>query len=130
MSTPLPRFLDGVKFTDWLKTEGVRKADLSESEVRRFWGWEQGQRADLYSNVCDGLLTRYLLMDLIPDDCWAELQSRYVRRPDRFGDARLMLAAGVSHKEVGKRLDISTRTVNRYAQRIAAEREVEQIGTR
>lgn len=117
----LPRFLDGIKFTDWLKSEGVEKSNLSESEARRVWGWEQGCRADVESQVCDGILTRYLLQNLIPDDCWSENQGREKPRKKSL-EIRSMLEAGGSRAEVAKNLGLTYSAVAHQSRNLNRER--------
>jgi len=117
----LPRFLDGIKFTDWLKSEGVKKSDLTESENRRFWGWEKGCRADVESSVCDTLLTRYLIQNLIPDDCWSANQRRCEPR-EKSLEIRALLEAGHDRAEVAERLNMNRNAVARHSRRLDKER--------
>lgn len=114
----LPRFLDGPKFAAWLLIEGVRKTDLTESEQRRFYGWEHGARADVISDVCDKLLTRYLLMNLIPDSCWHPTQTRYLKPDNRAHHAIDLINAGMTVNQVAKEMSLHPRTINRYLRQL------------
>jgi hypothetical protein len=81
--TDLPRFLDGPKFVAWLESEGVTKTGLTESQYRRWFDWERGARADLYTASTDQLLTDNYLHNLIPDDVWARDQEPVSRGPKK-----------------------------------------------
>jgi hypothetical protein len=88
MSDQLPRFLDGPKFVAFLKSEGVQRHHLTESQKRRYYEWERGARADLYSptgdtSSVDQILTEHSLFNLIPDDCWSEDQEPTKRGPNK-----------------------------------------------
>ena len=84
----LPRFLDGPKFIAFLNSEGVFRHHLTDSQKRRYYEWEHGARADLYSPVpgpspVDCILTEHGLFNLIPDDCWSNDQKPRKRGPNK-----------------------------------------------
>ncbi len=77
----LPRFLDGPRFIAFLASEGIHRHHMSNSQKRRFYEWEQGARADIYTESTDRLITDHCLLAIIPDDCWSEDQRPAQRGP-------------------------------------------------
>jgi hypothetical protein len=126
------RFLDGPRFTNWLKEEeGFDPATLSDSQRRRWYDWEKGSRADLYSNTVDRIMTNMLLSSrLIPDCVWSPDQSLRAegkpRKPlaeqKRIRDeGRLLLEAGCTTQQVTEQLDVSKTTVRNWRRRMRKE---------
>lgn len=119
------RFLDGPRFTRWLvEEEKFSPSVLGDSQRRRWYDWERGGRADLYSNSVDRILTDMMLSSrLIPDDVWSEDQSlraegkprKPIAEQKRLRDeGRLLIQAGVTAREVANKLDVSMTTVRNW----------------
>ena len=118
MNHHIPRYLDGPKFANWLLSEGVQRKHLSESENRRFHAWLNGARADVYSNTCDAILTRNLLMHLIPDECWHINQHGRQGPPNRSTEIQKLVTTGFTPDEIATKLNLTLRTVKRYISKI------------
>ncbi len=127
-----PRFLDGPKFVKWLvEIEQVDFSNLTESQQRRWRDWTLGQRADLYSNAVDRILTdHYISPSLIPDDCWSENQNARnagKKRPPvevakkRREEGRLLIMAGNHVNDISKTLSVSPTTVRNWRRKMRLE---------
>ncbi len=126
------RFLDGPRFTRWLvEEEKFDPAVLGDSQRRRWYDWERGARADLYSNSVDRILTDQLISSrLIPDDCWSQDQSLRAEGKPRKplaeqaqirAEGRMLLEAGLTPKDITKKLDVSLTTVRNWRRRMRKE---------
>lgn len=76
MNPATARYLDGPRFVEWLKAEGITEANMTETEARKCGDWKRGIRADVMSPTVDGMLTRYgMPTTALPDHLFAENQS-------------------------------------------------------
>lgn len=126
------RFLDGPRFTRWLvEEEKFEPSSLGDSQRRRWYDWERGGRADLYSNAVDRILTDHMISSrLIPDDVWSSDQRLKAEGKPRKSPAeqqrlrdegRLLLAAGVATKEIAAKLGVSATTIRNWRRRMRQE---------
>ncbi len=127
-----PRFLDGPKFTKWLmEEEGVDPVSLTDSQRRRWYDWTKGQRADLYSNAVDRIMTdNYISSRLVPDDVWsdnqlAKNQGKKQLPPKeqqaRKAEGRMLLLAEVHPNDISERLKVSVTTVRIWKRQLKKE---------
>lgn len=127
-----PRFLDGPKFTKWLmEEEGVDPVSLTESQRRRWYDWTKGQRADLYSNAVDRIMTdNYISSRLVPDDVWAKNQKAKnegkkqlppKEQQARKAEGRMLLLAEVHPNDISARLKVSVTTVRIWKRQLKEE---------
>lgn len=126
------RFLDGPRFTRWLvEEEKFLPSVLEDSQRRRWYDWERGGRADLYSNTVDRILTDMMLSSrLIPDDVWSEDQSSRAEGKPRKplaeqqrlrNEGRLLIEAGVHARDIAEKLGVSMTTVRNWRRRMRKE---------
>jgi len=126
------RFLDGPKFIKWLQhEEKVAPALLTDAQKRRWYDWGQGQRADLYSNAVDRILTdNYISSRLIPDEVWAENQltknSGHKQLPPkqqqaRKAEGRMLIMAEVPPRDIAEKLKVSLATVRVWSRQLRKE---------
>lgn len=125
-------YCSGPKLMAWLKEvepglwadrneggTGAVKSTLGDSWNRRFYDWNRGSQASVYT--VDRLMVslgRHLLE--IPEDVWEYENAKKpsVRRMDRERARALdMLSEGYLPTEVAKEIGVATRSVTRWAQK-------------
>jgi hypothetical protein len=111
----LPRYLNGPRLVAWLTSEGIEREHLTDSETRRYYDWERGDRADVYSQIVDRMLTRYgIALVNLPDDIWDVHQRPTIKHLGRKAETRELLAAGIPEIEIAERLGLRPNTVHRH----------------
>lgn len=135
----MPTYLDGPNFIEFLQEQGIERADLTESQTRRWTDWEQGARASIYDSAGD-ILTEYMISErCLPDWVWAsEQRNKPNRAPEKQHskeelrelreDSFLMFANGETVRNVARELKVSETTAQNWRKkyREAAEEAAEE----
>jgi hypothetical protein len=116
-----PRFIDGPKFTAWLKEQhyGLEVAlELGESTSRRWREWEEGSAIGVYT--ADRVLTRLgSHLAYVPEEffCGDPRTGKPKKAVLTKAQQRQITQARrrMSRKAVAEQFGVSARTVDRYA---------------
>lgn len=128
----MPTFLDGPRFIEFLTQRGIDRYELTESQQRRWHDWESGGRASIYDTAGD-ILTEYMISErCLPDWVWAAEQRKSGKRDgttrrtkaqieELREDGKLMLANGMTVKEIARELKVSETSVRSWKRKMAEE---------